>query len=234
MQIHVRTNVERARTYSFDVPESTTIEELKEMLRQKLATKPEKNYFSKTVLSFDGEVLSNERKTLTSHGIKNEDNLDLHDLNIRSKNFSEIGFQFIDPGKTKAGSEVQWADTAPRWRIAGRGLCLEGMCKNSNCEAFDQQVIMSIGYERFDFGHDIGDTTTFCPMCKEYVDPVTCGFNNCWWRYEGKRRAENGAPKRYSSDWMKVGNYYYYFDQKDSPPKTWMSMVLEAVKKNPL
>lgn len=92
---------------------------------------------------------------------------------------SVLGVNFVDVSNEAGFKKVEWANDAPAWRHAKHGLCLEGICKNISCEANGQQVIMPIGYKKFDLVADPSESTTICPMCFKYVEPQTCGFNNC-------------------------------------------------------
>ncbi|CAF1176120.1 unnamed protein product [Rotaria sp. Silwood1] len=125
---------------------------------------------------------------------------------------------------------IEWATTAPRWRRARRGLCLEGQCPTSACEAFNRTVIMSLGFRRFDMLSDVGLATTKCPICKQYVEPVTCSFNNCWWRYEGIKRSQSQAPESCSCDWKHADDAYYRFDENHGEEVSWLKLVFEVVE----
>ena len=44
-------------------------------------------------------------------------------------------------------------------------------------------------------------------MCSNYVNPETCSFNNCWWRWKGiKQDEQTKEPVRFSSEWKYVDN----------------------------
>ncbi|CAF1485375.1 unnamed protein product [Rotaria sordida] len=142
---------------------------------------------------------------------------------------------FVDVSKDDGLKRVTWAPTAPRWRQAQHGMCLEGKCRKSGCEAFDQKVIIPIGYRKFDLLRDT-DTISVCPLCKQYVDPITCSFNNCWWKYSGKkkeRRADGKPPVPCNSDWKQADDAYHYFDQIASGEVIWLDLVFEVVKDKP-
>ncbi|CAF1206139.1 unnamed protein product [Rotaria sordida] len=148
-----------------------------------------------------------------------------------------MGSRFVNVGNGKGLTRIEWSTTAPRWRRTIPGLCLEGQCSNSECEAYDRSVIMCIGYRKFDILADADETTTVCPICKQFVEPKTCAFNNCWWRYEGIQQAEAGSskpPKKCSNEWHKVDDAYHYFDEETSGTVTWKRLVVEAVKDKPM
>ena len=93
------------------------------------------------------------------------------------------GKSFVDVANEKSAITIQWSETAPDWRVAKPGLCLEGICKNSKCPAMFRQVIMNLEMGTFDLMLDTEKCK--CPMCQEYVEPKSCGFNNCIYTISG-------------------------------------------------
>jgi hypothetical protein len=121
----------------------------------------------------------------------------------------------------------------PPWRRTGPGLCLEGECTNSGCDAYRDIVIMPIGYRKFDMSIDPNETTTKCPACKKYVRPDTCGFTNCWWKYDGTKDCGNEPPQSCSSDWERADDAYHSFDEQQSGIIKWRKLIFEAVEERP-
>ena len=113
-------------------------------------------------------------------------------------------------------------------------MCLEGFCANKTCEAFGKRVIIGIGMGKFDLLADPSPSTTPCPMCKQYVEPTTCGFNNCKWRWQGTKQITGQPPLRLSEDWKETDNAYHYFDQTvkgtatTSGTSIWRALQIEA------
>ena len=62
-------------------------------------------------------------------------------------------------------------------------------------------------------------------MCKVYVKPLTCAFNNCEYRYLAVKETDNGLQK-IKSEWVEVGNNYTRFDEDDQ--STYSSLVIET------
>ncbi|CAF3601955.1 unnamed protein product [Rotaria sp. Silwood1] len=220
------------RRYQFDVEASTTVQQLKDLFLNKSSIKYD---FEKTYLinMQNRDILTKDEKTLGYYDVQDDSEIQLHDLTKVTRNLSNLGLRFIDPSDKNSYKRTPWATEAPRWRIAGRGLCLEGICNNPQCEANGKQVIMSIGYTTFDVVIDSDASTTKCPICNSYVDPITCGFNNCRWRYEGKKKEQgnNKAPIKCSpSDWQLADDAYHYFDQQTNPSVTWITLKFEVVK----
>ena len=156
--------------------------------------------------------------------------------NLRSDaaNNRSFGVPFVDLSDTNGYKRVQWSITAPAWRKAVRGMCLEGLCENKMCVAYGQQVIIGIGMQEFDLLIDPSSSTTPCPMCKQYVEPITCAFNNCRWRWKGKKQIAGQPPLDCSDDWRQADNAYHYFDQTIKGTATtsgtciWRMLKIEA------
>jgi hypothetical protein len=231
MKIYITTSFGNGRTYDFDIDSSIKkIQELKQRLLEKIG-----GYNSQTMcLVFDGELLDND-DAVSDFDIKDGSVLELvnPDANYRSlKGF--FGLKFVDVSAGEGLKRIEWSKTAKRWRRTRHGLCLEGQCKNSKCEAHGHTVIIPIGYRKFDMSSDLNETTTKCPICSKYVRPETCGFNNCWWRYDGTKDCENGPPQACSSGWEWADDAYHRFDEQQSGIVTWMRLTFEAVKQKPL
>lgn len=47
------------------------------------------------------------------------------------------GCPFVDVTDKAGPIKLEWSATAPSWRRARHGLCLEGECTNRYCEAYD-------------------------------------------------------------------------------------------------
>ncbi|CAF3849699.1 unnamed protein product [Rotaria sp. Silwood1] len=208
-----------------------TIEELKLCIREK--TDDDDDSFQKMSLCFNGCVLYDDKETLLYYDVEENSRLELHDLTEKFRNIGNMGMKFVDVSDGSGLKQCGWCKQAPRWRIAAPGICLEGICNNFACDAYKEQVVMPIGYKKFDLVNYADETTTFCPVCKQYVEPKICGFNNCWWRFEGKKIEDGKPPKKCSSDWKQADDKYYYFDDTKTPTVTWRQLILEAVKQKP-
>ena len=125
--------------------------------------------------------------------------------------------------KTKV---YKWSQNAPEWRFVKAGLCFEGKCSNPDCKASNQMVIINMGVPvSLDiFGFD-GSRPTNCPVCKKFVKPLTCAFNNCTWKHIGRRMTQNGSEIQ-KSDWANVGDEYFRFNESNQVE--WASLVLET------
>ncbi|CAF1327486.1 unnamed protein product [Adineta steineri] len=184
-------------------------------------------------LMFNGEQLD-EEDIVSDFDIKAGSKLELVDPTVKYRKFTGFfGLKFVDVSNDKNLNRKEWSKTAPRWRRARHGLCLEGECKNSKCEASGRTVIMPIGYKKFDMSSDPSETTTKCPVCKKYVPPVTCGFNNCWWRYDGVKDCQNAPPESCSSGWKRADDAYYHFKDEQNEIIDWRKLIFEAIREHP-
>lgn len=67
-------------------------------------------------------------------------------------------------------AEIIIQKTIDPWRISKPGLNLEGLCINSNCQAGNKRVIMSVGQGQFDIGSLVFRAT--CPLCNKAIEDV--------------------------------------------------------------
>lgn len=231
MNITVKTQVGTTRSYNFDVDPTTTVKQLKRLVAQKTDNSDDELKYMYFV--FDIDTLDEDEATLYSYGVEDQSELTLQYSNLTVRNAGNIGKLYVDVCTSKDLRRWEWVKVAPRWRIARGGLCLEGICSNEFCEACDKTVIMPIGYKRFDVLCDCNENTTVCPVCKQYVEPTNCAFNNCWWIYEGVRRdpaSRNRARKRFKSQWTWADNAYNYFEGSANGTTMWYKLIIEAVK----
>jgi len=122
--------------------------------------------------------------------------------------FSSQPFVDLSQGKT---IKIQWSRSAPKWRIAKRGLCLEGKCQNMGCKAYKKQVIIPIGMTVFDVMLDQGEQS-ICPICDKYVMPVTAAFNNCCYRWTGVKAGSPPTTVK-KETFEEVGDNYLLYDE---------------------
>lgn len=233
MRVYISATVGSADTFFFDVDEKTTIRELKRRYLRK-AEKPDDEDLDDIFLEKNGIKLDADDKTLASYAIDDGSILLLGYRSFDGRN-PRFGTHFVDVTKEAGLKRIDWGKTAPDWLIAYPGLCLEGICKNKACDAVGKKVIMSMGYREFDIVKDTSKKTTVCPMCKSFVNPTTCAFNRCWWRYEGiKQVDESEAPEDVPpSSWRHADNAYHYFDETESGIIQWRCLKLTARKDKP-
>lgn len=109
-----------------------------------------------------------------------------------------------------------WSSSAPKWRIAMPGLCVEGKCTNEECDANGSMVIVNMGFCSFSLPEDVFKCK--CPLCSKNVQPVTCAFNNCRWKWAGRKLEPLPNPPSEHRDkkWQVADDAYHLFKPKSS------------------
>jgi hypothetical protein len=120
------------------------------------------------------------------------------------------------------------------WRRTVPGICLEGICTNKIYVAYQHEVIIAIGFKKFDVLLDINAKTVGCPMCFSYVSIRKLAFNYCQWRWYGiKQLASLQPPNRCNKDWSQPDDYSV-FDDDIHGAVSWRQLVIEAKPLPPL
>ncbi len=140
------------------------------------------------------------------------------------------GLELADASNGNGSKKLEWGNSAPTWRRAVYGLCLEGTCTNTLCEANGKRVIMPIGYRKFDLISDTNESTTKCPVCSKYVEPETCTFNNCRWKWSGLKEVKKDEAPVPEGDyyWKYPDDTYHSFDVHKTGTVTWKQLVFEV------
>jgi hypothetical protein len=58
------------------------------------------------------------------------------------------------------------------WRLIHNGLNIEGLCTNSHCRAYNQMVIINLGFGEFDHSRIILQRSNKCPMCDTIISQI--------------------------------------------------------------
>ena len=96
----------------------------------------------------------------------------------------------------------------PIWRTIGKGINLYGICKNDNCEAKGNQVIMHVESKKYDVYNE--GFMGICPICKKHFDLDTCSFYMCNYKIEG------AYFNKFIDDWVDLpGNVQKTSEGKD-------------------
>jgi hypothetical protein len=175
---------------------------------------------------------SRARQRLTYAGKQLQDGLPLSDYNIGDAATLRLSLRLLS-GAPRTFADVsngsncvatEFSPTAPRWCQVGKGLNVEGRCTSGTCPAFQQLFIDPKGLEWFNI---IGDDNAKCPMCRCTVKPVTCGFYDCSWTFEGVKKNDE-VP--ISSPWKDARGYLYHVFNADESKGSveWASFALVA------
>jgi len=193
-----------------------SVRKLKEQIDERLDLRPDQQR-----IIFAGKQLE-DAKTLGSYNIRVTSLLHLV-LRLRG---GGGGFDFADITQDHKAKSFEWSNTAPAWRMAKRGLCLEGKCDNLQCQAFGCYVIINKGMGTYDLVYNQHENK--CPMCLMYVKIEKCGFNNCRYGYTRIKLQEGGLPpqKVTSQEEIEVGDCYKLFDPEMTGKANWLTLKI--------
>ncbi|CAF1432574.1 unnamed protein product [Rotaria sp. Silwood1] len=119
-----------------------------------------------------------------------------------------------------------------RWHGIAPGICLEGKCTNKKCIAYQQEVVISIGFRKFDVLVDSNASIVKCPMCSTYIEILKVGFKHCQWRWHGIRQiVPYEEPTRCMKDWSYT-NEYSMFEHDIQGTSVWLQLIIEAKPKS--
>jgi len=115
----------------------------------------------------------------------------------------------------------------PAWRHAQPGLCLDGVCLNGKCSAFENKVIINQGLGQFTIINNSTIVTSQCPLCGMSVQPTTCAFNQCSWRIIGTKQQQQQSQETITTDWQNSIDEYHRWAENFS---SWSQLTVETKK----
>ncbi|KAH9194275.1 hypothetical protein AeNC1_003751 [Aphanomyces euteiches] len=141
-------------------------------------------------------------------------------LMLRLRGGVEAARLFADVEDEQLLEQHEFASTGSPWRAVDVGLNIHGICTNDACEAKDQHVVAPVKWTPFNLQRH----TAKCPMCRLTIEPKTCGFYKCRWRFEGLKLE---AHEHVSSPWaIADGEVYHSFNADESKQVAWESLVI--------
>ena len=137
------------------------------------------------------------------------------------------GIPIADISNKEGLVQGNFSKNAKEWHIITDGLNVSGICNNSHCKAYEMEVDCQIGFGTFDLVRDADRIK--CPICNEEIEPTTCCFSRCQYKFEGKKKV-NGKTEKVKSDWKRVEKDYEYYDPNKSGIVNWLMLIIETKK----
>ena len=220
-QDHVMVMTNTGETIRIKVTENLTVMDLKARIQRKVGIPPDDQR-----LLVHGVIMMNDDRTLEEYNGLEPDGIVHLVLRLTGGGPCPVGgVEFADVSSADSLKRKDWSKSAPKWRVACPGLCLEGVCQNEKCSANGKRVIMNHGNCEFDLIED--QHKCKCPICREQVIPTTCGFNNCRWKWVGRKiEDQTQRPVTIRADWKVADNAYHYFDETKSGTANWLRLKI--------
>ena len=196
-----------------------TIASAKTKYINKVGSVGSESYHDHLWASNKGDLRNNQ--TFSEIGIKEYDTI--YDLIV----ICGAGIPMADISNKEGLVQGNFSKNAKEWHKITHGLNVSGICNNSHCKAYEMEVDCQIGFGTFDLVRDADRIK--CPICKEEIEPTTCCFSRCQYKFEGKKKV-NGKTEKVKSDWKRVEKDYEYYDPNKSGIVNWLMLIIETKK----
>ncbi|KAL3140298.1 hypothetical protein ABBQ38_15539 [Trebouxia sp. C0009 RCD-2024] len=199
------------RCYTVAVDLSDTVHDVKSKITDLSGIPPDLQH-----LMFVGNKLEGGR-TLLDYGVKDKDCLY---LTLGNRSWGCL----VDVSKNRTVQALAGPVEVPRWRICTPGLNVEGRCANESCPASGQIVIDCKGMVSWSFIAG----QAHCPVCKQHFQPITCGFVDCVWAFDGRKAGSGDGAEYVEGSWHRADDKQYHHFQKHNNQASWQMLVLSA------
>ena len=203
------------------VCKTDTVQKIKETIQEK-GNIP----IDEIVLIHKSKILKND-EILKDLKIKNNSNLNCHRSNCVIGGGSRFGLDMANIANKEGLEKRNFGKNAKKWNIITKGLNIEGVCNNSNCEAYNYKVDCPLGLGDFNLLENIRKIK--CPMCSKFFELETCSFCKCQYQIEGlSLSGETKDIEETKTEWIRVEKDYDYYDPIKSGKVRWFKLVIHT------
>ena len=215
-------NISGSVNFSMTVYKTDTVQKIKETIQEK-GNIP----IDEMVLTYKSKILKND-EMLKDLKIKNNSNLNCHRSNCVIGGGDPWGLDMANIANKEGLEKRNFGKNAKKWNIITKGLNIEGVCNNSNCEAYNYKVDCQIGLGDFNLLENICKIK--CPMCSKYIELETCSFCKCQYQIEGTLSLSGEAKdiEETKTEWIRVEKDYDYYDPIKSGKVRWFKLVIHT------
>ena len=195
---------------ALNVNENDTILKVKQMYGQMTGGKNIDGLICK------GKVL--EDYDIISHFVKEDAK-----LVIMTRLVAGGGINTVDISKNIT-NECEPALNGPSYREGCNGLCIQSICKNKNCVAYNDTIYVKIGYvQNWNLSEHL-ENQVLCPSCRKLVKPKNYYFMKCHYKIDYIKEIDDeydsGTIEGNASD-----KKFKYFNEKESGNANFVKLI---------